>query len=52
MFNDEFDGQGGSYMIDPITGKRVRVPEEGEEDLKVKVPPEETKPAEKGDEAA
>ena len=22
-FNDEFDGQGGSYVLDPKTGKRV-----------------------------
>lgn len=24
-FNDEFDGHGGSYVVDPKTGKRVLV---------------------------
>ena len=24
MYNDEFDGQGGAYILDPVTGKRVR----------------------------
>lgn len=27
MYDDEFAGQGGSFIIDPLTGKRVRAPE-------------------------
>ena len=27
MYNDEFDGQGGSYLMDPKTGKRTRLDE-------------------------
>ena len=27
MYNDEFAGQGGSYILDPTTGKRTRVQE-------------------------
>lgn len=36
MFDDEFEGQGGSYLIDPLTGKRTRIPEEGEEPVLAK----------------
>ena len=25
LYNDEFEGQGGSYIVDPKTGKRTRV---------------------------
>ena len=27
MYDDEFSGQGGSYMLDPKTGKRTRIEE-------------------------
>jgi len=27
MYDDEFAGQGGSYLQDPITGKRTRIEE-------------------------
>lgn len=27
MYDDEYSGQGGSYTVDPKTGKRVRVEE-------------------------
>jgi len=30
MFDDEFNGQGGTFIVDPVTGKRSRVPEDGE----------------------
>lgn len=31
LYNDEFDGVGGTYLVDPNTGKRVRMPEGGEQ---------------------
>lgn len=34
MFEDEFAGQGGTYLFDPKTGKRTRV-----EDAPTDVPP-------------
>lgn len=28
MYDDEFAGQGGSYLVDPLTGKRSRMSED------------------------
>jgi hypothetical protein len=27
MFEDEFAGQGGRYLLDPLTGKRTQLPD-------------------------
>jgi hypothetical protein len=42
MYQDRFNGQGGSYLIDPVTGERTRV----EEPTAPPVPPVETVSAE------
>ena len=47
IFNDEFDGVGGSYLLDPATGKRTRIPEEGEAVAVVEAPAPASKKSQK-----
>lgn len=43
VFNDEFDGVGGSYIVDPKTGKRVRVEEATPDAAPAQEPPKRAK---------
>ena len=47
MFNDEFDGMGGSYIVDPKTGKRKLVERTEQPVFDEPAAQEEAKPATK-----